>query len=184
MAKRDPWKVTLGLVAGLSILACGGGAVTNDQPTTTNAPVATTTPPTTQPPTTAAPTTIPTTTAPPAAAPNRCEAVSPALVAGISSGLKGATGLRFASAVKSKDFANVYMVAADLEGPALEGADDQAVWATNDLAGGGGLIFSVDGMAKQFSSWGPGDRTDAKIGAASDGVNQAKGCSVSAAKAP
>ena len=124
-----------------------------------------------------------TTTAPPAAAANRCEAVSPALVAGISSGLKGATGLRFASAVKSKDFANVYMVAADLEGPGLEGAADRAVWATNDLAGNG-LIFSVDEVAKEFSSWGPGDRTDAKIGGTSDGVAQAKRCSASAAKGP
>ena len=182
--RRDPWKVTLGLVAGLSILACGGGAVTNDQPATTKAPEASTTPTTaSQAPTTGAPTTVPTTTAPPAAAANRCEAVSPALVAGISSGLKGATGLRFASAVKSKDYANVYMVAADLEGPGLEGTADRAVWATNDLAGNG-LIFSVDEVAKEFSSWGPGDRTNAKIGGTSDGVAQAKRCSASAAKGP
>ena len=105
-------------------------------------------------------------------------------MAGISSGLKGATGLRFASAVKSKDYANVFMVAADLEGPGLDGADDRAVWATNDLVAGNGLIFSVDEVAKAFSSWGPGDRTDAKIGATSDGVDQAKSCSAAAAKAP
>lgn len=29
MAKRDPWKVTLGVVAGAILLACGGGATTS-----------------------------------------------------------------------------------------------------------------------------------------------------------
>jgi hypothetical protein len=117
------------------------------------------------------------TTAAPTTAPSRCLDVPRALVDGIETGLTvtGGGSLRNARAVKSQDFAKVYMVAADIQGSGMEGPSDIGVWATNRL-GEGGLIFAVDGFAKEFSDWSHGDQTDANITASSDGVQEAKDC--------
>jgi hypothetical protein len=107
----------------------------------------------------------------------RCEKVSSALLNAIAEGLTvtGGGTLRSGYAVKSKDFAEVYMVAADIQGVGTEGDSDIGVWATNSLDGAG-LIFAVDGHAKEFSDWGHGDTTDANITQSSDGVSEAKEC--------
>jgi hypothetical protein len=67
------------------------------------------------------------------------------------------------------------MVAADIHGIGMEGNGEIGVWATNSLDGSG-LIFAVDGLAKEFSDWGHGDTTDANIMQSSDGVAEAKEC--------
>jgi hypothetical protein len=109
---------------------------------------------------------------------SRCVAVPKGLVDAIEEGLtvQGGGTLRNARAVKSEDFNNVYMVAAELQGAGLEGADDIGVWATNGLQAGEGLIFAVDAVAKEFSGWGDADRTDAQITQAADGAQEAADC--------
>jgi hypothetical protein len=102
-------------------------------------------------------------------------------VAAIEEGLtvSGGGSLRNARAVKSNDLEKVYMVAADIQGDGMEGNDDIGVWATNSLQGNG-LIFSVDGFAKEFSDWGDAATTDAQITQAADGVDEAKECATNA----
>ena len=116
-------------------------------------------------------------TAPATTVTGRCEKVSSALLNAIAEGLtvSGGGTLREGYAVKSNDFAEVYMVAADIQGTGMEGGGEIGVWATNSLDGGGS-IFAVDGLAKEFSDWGDGDTTDANITQSSDGVSEAKEC--------
>ena len=116
-------------------------------------------------------------TAPATTVTGRCEKVSNALLNAIAEGLtvSGGGTLREGYAVKSNDFAKVYMVAADIQGTGMEGDTEIGVWATNSLDGGG-PIFAVDGLAKEFSEWGDGDTTDANITQSSDGVAEAKKC--------
>jgi len=107
----------------------------------------------------------------------RCEKVSSAVLNAIAEGLTvtGGGTLRNGYAVKSDDFSKVYMVAADIQGTGMEGDGEVGVWAMNSLDGDG-LIFAVDGLAKEFSDWGHGDTTDAHITQSSDGVAEAKEC--------
>jgi hypothetical protein len=107
----------------------------------------------------------------------RCEQVTSAVLNAIAEGLtvSGGGTLRNGYAVKSDDFSKVYMVAADIQGTGMEGDGEVGVWATNSLDGAG-LIFAVDGLAKEFSDWGHGDTTDAHITPSSDGVAEAKEC--------
>jgi ABC-type glycerol-3-phosphate transport system substrate-binding protein len=116
-------------------------------------------------------------TAPATTVTGRCEKVSSAVLNAIAEGLTvtGGGTLRNGYAVKSDDFSKVYMVAADIQGAGMEGDNEIGVWATNSLDGAG-LIFAVDGVAKEFSDWGHGDTTDAHITQSSDGVSEAKEC--------
>ncbi len=100
-----------------------------------------------------------------AEATSRCVPVPAVLLGNIEAGLDGRS-LGRAAAVKSRDFENVWMVAA-----VIEGVGEAGVWGTNDL-GGGGLIASVDGYANQFSDW--GRLPDASI--VSDGAGEARDC--------
>jgi hypothetical protein len=99
----------------------------------------------------------------------------------IEAGLEvdGGGKLRNGYAVRSGDFKKVYMVAADIQGPGLEGNDDIGVWAVTFL-GNGGLTYAVDNVAQEFSDWGDGDQTDAAITASDDGVDEARSCAESA----
>ena len=116
-------------------------------------------------------------TAPATTVTGRCEKVSNAVLNAIAKGLTvtGGGTLRNGYAVKSDDFSKVYMVAADIQGVGMEGDNEIGVWATNSLDGTG-LIFAVDGVAKEFSDWGHGDTTDANITQSSDGVSEAEEC--------
>ena len=51
---------------------------------------------------------------------------------------------------------SVYLVSADIQAPGLEGDGDIATWAvTRSLdAAEVGLIFAVDSVSKEFSTWG------------------------------
>ena len=81
------------------------------------------------------------------------------IVDGIEEGLttSGNGVLRDARAVRSTDFNAVWMVAADIDAPGLEGDGPIAVWAVSggvgslhDLSG----IFAVGSAASEFSDWG------------------------------
>jgi hypothetical protein len=145
-----------GLACAVLMVAACGGTETAESDNRTESPQAT-----------AAPTTVT----------GRCEKVSSALLNAIAEGLTvtGSGTLRNGYAVKSKDFSKVYMVAADIQGAGMEGNGEVGVWATNSLDATG-LIFAVNGLAKEFSDWGHGDTTDANITLSSDGVAEAKEC--------
>jgi hypothetical protein len=120
---------------------------------------------------------------PTASAPNtsepasRCVAVPPALLKRLERGLtvSGVGRLRRAKAVKSSDFIYLYMVAADIESPGLEGGDDIAVWSTNSLQSGAPIIFAVDGAARAYSQWGTPGR-DSNVHGRTHGVGEAREC--------
>ena len=146
----------IALVCAVIMLAACGGTETGESGNRTESPEA---------------------TAPATTVTGRCEKVSSAVLNAIAEGLTvtGGGTLREGYAVKSNDFAKVYMVAADIQGTGMEGDNEIGVWATNSLDGAG-LIFAVDGVAKEFSDWGHGDTTDANITLSSDGVDEAKEC--------
>lgn len=101
---------------------------------------------------------------------SRCVAVSQAAMDEIASGLNAPVTLGPGQAVRSKDFAKVWMVSADLRGESMEGRQI-ATWALNDLTGNAS-IFSVDGFAKNFSDWGPGPGFNLD----DDGVSESQAC--------
>jgi hypothetical protein len=107
----------------------------------------------------------------------KCLKVSPKIVKAIQTGLERGLTLRGARAVKSGDYRNVFMVAADIQGPGLKGKNDTAVWATNRL-NDYGLIYSADALATEFSDWGNGPG----FSSTDDGVYEAKQCSIRSIK--
>jgi hypothetical protein len=91
-----------------------------------------------------------------------CKDVRKGLVAAVGTGLtvQGGGTLRQAQAVKSGYFDAVYFVTAEIQGAGLEGSDDVGTWAkSGPLKVGGGLIYSVDSIANEFSDWGDGGQT-------------------------
>jgi hypothetical protein len=110
-----------------------------------------------------------------------CKRASKKLLDAIETGLQvdGRGNLRHGYVVRSKDFAKVYMVAADIQAAGLEGPDEVGVWATNSPQAEG-VIYAVDGIAKEFSDWGDASKTDAAIDISADGVNEAKRCAETA----
>lgn len=108
-----------------------------------------------------------------------CEAVPPEVVARVAEGIKPETGaaLRAAQAVRSPDHAQAWYVAADLEGPGLDGGDQIAVWLTNSImADEPGMLLSVGSMATEFSDWPDGSMTDAQISITDEGAEAAEEC--------
>jgi len=109
----------------------------------------------------------------------RCEDVPQPAQDAIATGIVADSGamLRGWQMVKSKDYESVWFVAADLEGPSLDGTDQIAVWAMNQPDDPtSSLVLSVDGLALQFSDWGDGSTTDAHLSINDDGVSEAKDC--------
>ena len=62
--------------------------------------------------------------------------------------------VRGAQAVGSRDYEEVWIVAADIQGPGLNGRGEIGLWATSDMTPvGAGVIFAVNGIAMGFSEW-------------------------------
>jgi hypothetical protein len=106
----------------------------------------------------------------------RCSSASDALLQTIAAGLTvdGAT-LSSGFVVRSEQFEEVYLVAAEIDGPGLEGSGDVGVWATNDTAGGGSIL-SVDDTAKERSSWPIGSDANEELTIMADGAMEAEAC--------
>jgi hypothetical protein len=104
-----------------------------------------------------------------------CEPVSDELVAAIAGGLtvQGGGSIVRAVAVRSGSHENAWYVAAQIEGPGLEGTI--GVWATNRLDATG-TLFSVDNIANEFSSWGDGRTTDAAFSSSDPSAAAARRC--------
>ena len=113
-----------------------------------------------------------------------CKKVSDALLDAIATGLttdgRGSLGDGFA--VRSRDFEKVWMVAADIDAPSMNGPDEIAVWATNSRPdtgiGGIGLIAAADAFAKEFSDWGEAANEGSALHMTGmeHGIDQAKRC--------
>lgn len=113
-----------------------------------------------------------------------CLKAHPTVVKAIGTGLKKKTQAKIVGegfAVRSDDYKKVWMVAAELDGPRLEGEGDIAVWGTNEdpsKANSSGLILQANGMAEEFSVWGaaaqPGSAAD--LSPADHGVAEAAEC--------
>jgi len=148
----------------------------------TNIPTETSTPiPTPFPTNTPLPTNAPEPTAthtpPPFLA--RCLDVPKDMVDAIATGLTvdggGSLDATTAQAVRSGDFQKVYFIAAAIHGPGM-GDHSIGIWASNSLEPGKGLIMAVGGFAHQFSDWGPGETTDAKVNQLNDGAQDSAKC--------
>lgn len=108
---------------------------------------------------------------------NKCEDVPSDVVASLQEGsnTQGIT-LRNAKAVKSNDFESVYFISADLQGAGLEGNEDIATFTTNKLENGGGILLSVNNVAKEFFVFPDASTTDAKATMSDDGASQSQTC--------
>lgn len=96
----------------------------------------------------------------------RCEMPSRSKLEDISAGLDSGLNLGTASAVKSRDFERVWMIAA-----VVEPDGDVGVWASNSRATSG-LIYAVNAAARSHSDWGvlPGVRSG------DDGIDESIAC--------
>jgi hypothetical protein len=122
---------------------------------------------------------VPTSTNVPTATPSRCVVASPGQMEAIRSGVKSiqeSNNVETGWAVKSNDFKNVWMVAAEITGPNLEDVTSIGVWAISGDPGSPGMILSVNGFAKEFTPYPDASETDANITIADDGVRQAEQC--------
>lgn len=108
---------------------------------------------------------------------NRCENVPDNIVADINEGFN-TEGLAFRNAqvVKSNDFESVYFISGDIQGAGLEEDNNIATFATNSLEGTGGILMSVDGVAKEFSVFPDASTTDAKATMSDDGAKASQEC--------
>ena len=78
-----------------------------------------------------------------------CEQVPDATLAQISESLTVDGGsIRAAYQVRSKLYNNIYMVAADIEGPGFEGPDQIGVWASGEIQGTDATLSWVNSEAR------------------------------------
>ena len=81
-----------------------------------------------------------------------CEAAPAALVTAVSEGLVADTSLTGARIVRDPEREDIWLVAAELDGPGITGEGEVGVWAT-DRPDDPTMIWSVDAFALQFSEW-------------------------------
>ena len=80
-----------------------------------------------------------------------------------------------AQAVRSEDFTQAWFVAADIQGPGIEGHGQIGLWITNRLHKSVGF-FAINPLAAEFSDWGRSPMFTASNG----GARQAIACTRSA----
>jgi hypothetical protein len=81
-----------------------------------------------------------------------CEAAPAALVTAVSAGLVAGASLTGARMVRDPAREDIWLVAAELDGPGITGEGEIGVWAT-DRPDDPTMIWSVDAFALQFSEW-------------------------------
>lgn len=113
-----------------------------------------------------------------ASAQDRCQSVPDGKLQDIESGLTvdGEGSITDGAAVRSDAFERLYFIAAEFDGPGLEGSGDVGVWASNRLQGGQGVLMSVSEIAVEFSVFRDGGKTDARVEMADDGAQDAVQC--------
>lgn len=94
-----------------------------------------------------------------------CEPVSAETTAWIAQGLNdGVSFVGSLSAVNSKDFEKVWMVAGKVNGDAV------GVWSINTITDNSGTVYSVNKVAQTSSDWIRGDTIKTPIKESADGV--------------
>ena len=109
----------------------------------------------------------------------RCVPASAAQQDNILLGIKDeqeSNGIASAWAVKSNDFDNVWMVAAEITGPSIEPKSVIGVWAIGGELDAPTLTMAVGGVANEFSTWPDGAGTSANVTIFSDGYDTAIEC--------
>jgi len=110
-----------------------------------------------------------------AAANTRCEAATSALMTPLGNALKSERdSLENGQVVKSRDHSDIYFVSAELEGPGLFDPGDIGTWATTS-PGGAEAVFSVDEIAKDYSTWRDGTAI-AGLSLDDDGAKESRAC--------
>jgi hypothetical protein len=105
----------------------------------------------------------------------RCEAATSALMTPLGNALMSERdSLENGQVVKSRDHSDIYFVSAELEGPGLFDPGDVGTWATTS-PGGGEAIFSVDEIAKDYSTWRDGTAI-AGLSLDDDGAKESRDC--------
>ena len=103
---------------------------------------------------------------------SRVESASEKQTEKINWGIKKETNAEIGKVyvVKSNDYEKVYFVATRLSGPGISD-DCIGVWAISGDKNDPGMIFSVNGIAKEFSDYPSGSKTTANITMSDDGAD-------------
>jgi hypothetical protein len=123
------------------------------------------------------PTTV--TPAPAPAGASRCVPASAAQMKRIQAGVSGRQKFYNAGtgwAVQSKDATPFWFVAANLCGAGHDTCVGPGVWAISGESDQPGLLYSVDPVAKEFSDFGDGSKTDPALDMSRDGAREAMEC--------
>lgn len=105
-----------------------------------------------------------------------CIQVSPQRLEGIAAGLTLNGGsLREAWAFRSGAHQSAYFVAAEVDGPGLEGDGHDLVYFVTSLDSGGSTL-AVDELAVDWSDWPDGATTGANTSTRDPGVREARDC--------
>jgi hypothetical protein len=112
----------------------------------------------------------------------RCENVSDVYVQNLASGITvPGISLRDVQGVQSKDYKQVWFIAADIEGPGLSGSSHIGIWSTSsiiapEVSGRANDLYAVNDLARQFTEWG----LDVKLPVSkdADGISQATACTM------
>ena len=100
----------------------------------------------------------------------RCTNVPASVATAIAAKLRAGGTLTSAQAVKSFDYESpTYFVSAQI------GSSAVGTWATSKL-GPGGVIYAVDDIAKQKSTWPAGDTSSTYVSMIDDGAELSRDC--------
>ena len=111
--------------------------------------------------------------APKEAAEPDCRKAPEALLTAIETGMQSRAELSNGYADRSADLAELYMVAAEIQGGA--GDDKTGVWASNSPTGTS-AIYAVDRVAQRSSDWPVAEKVHAGVDDSADGVQRVRGC--------
>lgn len=89
--------------------------------------------------------------------------------------VSGGGALRRGKAVSSGAHRNAYFVAAEIDGPGLEGEGDVGLWLVTSLESGG-MILAVPHTATEFSIFPDASTTDARARRSDPGAREAEDC--------
>ncbi len=110
---------------------------------------------------------------------SRCVPASNEQLEAIRAGIKDiaqGNDIKSGWAVKSNDFEKVWFVAVKIYGTGMENGTGPGLWAISGELNSPGMILSVDGFAKEFSSYPDASKTDAAITISDDGAQDALSC--------
>lgn len=106
----------------------------------------------------------------------RCRSVTASDLGNLSSGMEDGFIIRGAFVVESDDYADVDFVAAEIDGPGLEGDGHTGVWAVGGSLANPSVIMAINPLADANSVWPLGSTTDFNVTMGDDGASEARNC--------